>query len=378
MTQFDFDDIRPYNDSEVPAAIARIAESEFFPEIVKFLLPEVNVDDFAKEFKKIQTVEQFQVGVMGLALQKILKTTAKEFTFSGAENFSNEHPCMQISNHRDIMLDSALLQVILYFNNLNTSEITFGSNLMRPQIVVDIGKINKMFKIVRGGTARELFVNSMKVSEYMRFAITQKGQSTWIAQRNGRTKDGIDKTEIGVLKMFAMSSKKDFVENLNELNITPIAVSYEYEPCDFLKAREIYISRRQQYQKQEGEDLMSILQGIKQYKGDIHYTICKPISEEELENCAKFPPSERFKMLAVLIDDRIYSGYKLFKTNYIAHDLRAEKTEFADKYLLEEKQKFEQYMNTGLAQIDGDKKELQQIFLGIYANPVDTKNGLKS
>ncbi|MCL1868010.1 MAG: acyltransferase [Paludibacter sp.] len=378
MTQFDFDDIRPYNDSEVPAAVARIVENEHFSNIVKFLFPEKPVSEYAQEFKKIQTVEQFQVGVMDLALKKILKDTAKEFTYGGTENFSNEHPCMQISNHRDIMLDSALLQYILYYNNLNTSEITFGSNLMRPQIVVDIGKINKMFKIVRGGTARELFTNSLKVSEYMRFTITEKRQSTWIAQRNGRTKNGIDKTEIGVLKMFAMSSKKDFVENLNELNITPIALSYEYEPCDFFKTREIYITRRQAYIKQEGEDLMSILQGIQQYKGNIHYTICTPIGREELENCAKFPPQERFKALAALIDNRIYDGYKLFKTNYIAHDLRDGKTEFADKYSCEEKQKFIEYMNCGLGKIDGDEKELRQIFLGIYANPVDTKTGLKN
>jgi hypothetical protein len=176
--------------------------------------------------------------------------------------------------------------------------------------------------------------------------------------------------------MFAMSSKKDFVENLNELNITPISLSYEYEPCDFLKTRELYIAHRQTYVKAAGEDLKSILQGIMQYKGDIHYTICKPISRGELENCAEFPRSERFKALALLIDNRIYSGYKLFKTNYIAHDLRGEKSEFADKYSSKDKEKFLAYMNAGLQKIEGDRHELQQIFLGIYANPVDTKNAL--
>ena len=373
MTREDFDDIRPYTDNEVPAAVKRIAEDKYFAEIVKYLFAEKNVNEYADEFKKIKTVEQFQVQVMDAVLKKILKDTVNEFTYSGVENFSNEHPCMQISNHRDIMLDSAFLQYILYYNNLNTSQMTFGSNLMRPQIVVDIGKVNKMFKIVRGGTPRELFVNSLKVSEYMRFVITQQDESTWIAQRNGRTKDGVDKTEIGVLKMFAMSSKKDFVENLNELNITPIAISYEYEPCDFLKTRELYISRRQAYVKQEGEDLISILQGIRQYKGNINYTICKPISFEELENCARFPQQEQFKVLAVLIDERIYEGYKLFKTNYIANDLLSGKSEFEDKYSQEEKQKFIAYMNAGLEKIDGDINELRQIFLGIYANPVDSK-----
>jgi hypothetical protein len=365
--------MRPYNNSEVAAAVERISEDIYFPEIVKFIFPEKNVNEYAKEFKKIKTVEQFQSTVMVAALNKIHAETVNEFTYNGIERFANDLPCMQISNHRDIVLDAAQLQFILYCNDLNTSEITFGSNLMNPQIVVDIGKINRMFKIVRGGTARELFANSLKVSEYMRFTITEKMQSTWIAQRNGRTKDGIDKTEIGVLKMFAMSSKKNFVENLNDLNITPIALSYEYEPCDFLKAREIYISRRQTYKKQPKEDLMSILYGIKQYKGNVHYTICEPISRSELERCATHSPSERFKQLATLIDKRIYGGYKLFKTNYIAHDLRTCKSVFSDKYSPKEKEEFEDYMNTGLSKIEGDSEELRQIFLGIYANPVDAK-----
>jgi hypothetical protein len=279
---------------------------------------------------------------------------------------------MFIANHRDIVLDSAILQTIFVANNIKTSEITFGSNLMRPQLVVDIGKINKMFKIVRGGTAREIFVNSLNVSEYMRYAITEKHESTWIAQRNGRTKDGTDKTEIAVLKMFAMSNKKPFTENLSELNITPIAVSYEYEPCDFMKTREIYISRRQDYVKAPGEDLNSILHGILQFKGNTHYTICEAVTTEELTECEKLPHSERFKELANIIDKKIYKGYKLWKTNYIAHDILHKKSEFTDLYSPNDRERFIEYMNNGLNQIDGNRNELQEIFLGIYANSVDT------
>ena len=367
------DDYRPYNDSEVPVAIERIAENVLFPEIIKHVFPNRNCNEFINEFKKIKTVDEFQGKIMSYAIENVINQTVTNFSYEGIDNISNEKPSMLISNHRDIVLDSAMLQVLLHKNGLNTSEITFGSNLMHPQIVVDIGKLNKMFKIVRGGTVREIFINSQRVSEYMRHAITEKRQSTWVAQRNGRTKDGCDKTEVGVLKMFAMSSKNDFVNNLNELNITPIAVSYEYEPCDFMKTREIYISRRQQYVKQAGEDLLSILNGIKQQKVSMNYSICKPITREELENCAKFSHSERFKVLAVIIDNRIYDGYKVFKTNYITHDILNKKSDFTDFYNQNDYEKFIAYMNDGLGQIDGDRKELQKIFLEIYANPIDNK-----
>ncbi|MDR0683453.1 MAG: acyltransferase [Dysgonamonadaceae bacterium] len=373
MTQEIYDDYRPYTDEEVPAAIERIADNVLFSEIVKYAFPLKCVNEFVAEFKRIRTVTEFQEKVMSLAIDSIVKKTIDNLTYSGLENMSNDHPCMQISNHRDIVLDSAILELILHRNGLNTSEITFGSNLMKPQLVVDIGKLNKMFKIIRGGSPREFLANSLNVSEYMRYAITEKHQSTWIAQRNGRTKDGNDQTEIAVLKMFAMSSKQPFVENLAELNITPIAVSYEREPCDFMKTREIYLTRKSgKYEKQAGEDLLSILHGIKQYKGDMNLTVCKPVTQEELIECDALPHKDKFKHLALIIDKKIYEGYRLFKTNYLAHDLRENKTEYGDLYTKTDSKRFVDYMEQGLSLIEGDKDELRDIFLGIYANPVNS------
>ncbi|MDR0541768.1 MAG: acyltransferase [Dysgonamonadaceae bacterium] len=374
MTQEIYNDYRPYNDSEVPAAVRRVAENIYFPEIVKFIAPEADLNDFAEAFKELKTVKEFQGEFMYRAVGKIIETTLKELHYCGVEHLTNEKSYMFISNHRDIVLDSAVLNYILFGSNLKTSEITFGSNLMNPQVVVDIGKLNKMFKIVRGGAAREIFQNSLNVSEYMRHAITEKHESTWIAQRNGRTKDGFDKTEIAVLKMFAMSSKKPFVENFAELNIAPIAVSYEFEPCDFMKTREIYLTRKQgKYQKQVGEDLLSIVHGIQQYKGDTHFTFCKPVTMEELQDCDALPRNDKFKHLAEIIDKRIYNGYKLFRTNYIAHDLRGNKSDFSDRYSIADKAEFILYMEKGIEKIAGDKDELRKIFLEIYANPVDIK-----
>ena len=371
MTQELYDEYRPYTDIEVPAAIGRIADNVLFPELVKYAFPNSNINDFMAEFKRIRTVTEFQEKVMSFAIANIVSKTINHLTYTGLDHLSNDTPCMQISNHRDIVLDSAILELILYRNGLNTSEITFGSNLMKPQVVVDIGKLNKMFKIIRGGSMRDFLTNSMNVSEYMRYAITVKRQSTWIAQRNGRTKDGNDKTEVAVLKMFEMSSKQPFVENLTELNITPIAVSYEIEPCDFMKTREIYLTRKNgKYEKQAGEDLLSILHGIKQYKGDMNLTVCKPVSQKELIECDALPHKDKFKHLAHIIDKRIFEGYKLFKTNYLAHDLRKYKTEYADLYTETDSKCFVDYMEQGLSLIEGDKDELRDIFLGIYANPV--------
>jgi len=365
------DDYRPYNDNEVPAAVHRIAQDVLFPKIIQFVFPDKDFNTFLEDFKKIKTADEFQEKVMDKAIRSIVEKTITNLSYIGIEKLTNEKSYMFISNHRDIVLDSAILQTILLGNGIKTSEITFGSNLMRPQIVVDIGKINKMFKIIRGGTARETFINSRNVSEYMRYAITEKRQSTWIAQRNGRTKDGMDKTEIAVLKMFAMSSQKPFIENLEELNITPIAISYEYEPCDFLKTKEIYISRRQAYQKAPEEDLNSILQGIMQFKGNTHYTICETITPEELYKCAELPHSERFKELANIIDKKIFAGYKLWKTNYIAHDVLHKNSQFSNFYGKDEREKFIEYMHKGLSLLDGDNNELREIFLKIYANSVD-------
>jgi uncharacterized protein YqfB (UPF0267 family) len=224
---------------------------------------------------------------------------------------------------------------------------------------------------VRGGTVREVLINSKCVSEYIRYVITEKKQSVWIAQRNGRTKDGDDKTEVAVLKMFAMSSKRPFVENFMQINLMPISVSYEYEPCDFLKVREVYISRRKKYEKVDGEDIASIVQGINQKKGNVSMVACQPVTFEELEECDTFHQNEKFKKLAELIDQRIYNNYKLWKTNYMAFDMLENSNKFVTHYTKNDKESFINYMNRGLSDIEGDMNELISIFLNIYANPVN-------
>jgi hypothetical protein len=233
---------------------------------------------------------------------------------------------------------------------------------MTSDFIVDIGKSNKMFKLIRGGSPKQIFVNSMHTSKYIRYAINEKLQSIWIAQRNGRTKDGNDQTQQAVLKMFGMSGVRDFVQNYSELNIAPIAISYEYDPGDFLKTREIYISRRKTYIKAPGEDMDSIITGIKQFKGKIHLTFAPPVSTVELNKTGNLPRNERMKNLATLI-------YKLWNTNYIAYDiLNGNYSE--NIYSSREKVLFGEYLQKVVSKIEGDKAELKSILLAIYANPV--------
>ncbi|MCX6224544.1 MAG: acyltransferase [Bacteroidia bacterium] len=365
----EFDDIHPYHDSEIPEAMQRIVNNPFFGTVVKFFYPDVPIEAIKAKFLTFTSVYGFQANFMDFAIRSIVKKTSSGLSYNGFEHLLPSKNYIFISNHRDILLDSAILQILLFANKLDTSEISFGDNLMSSEFIIDIGKSNKMFRLTRGGTPKQIFANSMNTSKYIRYAINEKMQSVWIAQRNGRTKDGNDQTQQAVLKMFGMSGGDSFSQKFSELNIAPIAVSYEYDPCDFMKTSEIYISRRQAYVKAPGEDVKSIITGIKQFKGRIHLAVTPPVSDEELLRIEDTPESERIQGLATLIDNRIFQNYKLWNTHYIAYDMLFGAT-FESIYSASEKAAFADYMNKMLSKIEGDKVELESIFLGIYANPV--------
>ena len=366
-----FDDIRPYHPSEIPPAMQRIAGSEHFGTLAQYIFPDENVEEVRTMVRNIRTTDEFQHKVMYCVNQQVIRRSMSDFTYGGLEDLDPEKRYLFVSNHRDIMLDSSLLQYLLHTNGFRTTEITFGSNLMHPQLVVDIGKANKMFKVIRSSNMRSFLENSMRLSEYIRYTIKEKGESVWIAQRNGRTKDGNDATDQGIIKMFCMSKATDPVLSIGELNIVPIAVSYQIESCDILKTRELYLSLRHgKYIKQPAEDLNSILTGILQPKGMVNITIGKPFTAEDLPVNYKFP-NEFFKKVASLIDRRIYENYKLYNNNYIAYDIRSGNTKYGDFYAPDEKERFVGRCNDMLKQIKGDRETLMSIFLGIYAAPVE-------
>jgi len=371
-----FDDIRPYYNEEIPAAMKRITEATSFPLLASYVFPERNIADVRSEMLQYRNIHDFQLGVMYWANKQIIKKSSTQFTFSGIEHLSPDTCYLFVSNHRDIMLDASLLQNILTDNGFDTSEITFGANLMQGQVVIDVGKSNKMFKVERpGGSIKEFYRASLHLSDYIRTTITEKKQSVWIAQRNGRTKDGIDRTDQGIIKMFGMSRSDDKIESLAELNIAPVAVSYEWESCDILKTIELYERQRGPYIKKPGEDLNSILTGITQPKGRIHIEFCKPITREDLLQFDDCTSGDFHKQVANLLDQRICSAYHLTPNNFIAHDLRYGKKKYKSQYTPEQKTEFKERMQALFARYaeECDIEALGDIFLGIYANPIDSK-----
>jgi hypothetical protein len=353
----------------------RIAESEHFGRLAGYIFPERDTEEVRAMVRGIRTVDEFQRQVMFYANEQFLSRSITAFTCDGpVGRLESGKSYLFVSNHRDIVLDSSLLQYILYVNGFETTEITFGSNLMNTQLAVDVGKANKMFKVVRGGNIREFVEKSRRLSDYIRYTLREKGASVWIAQRNGRTKDGNDLTDQGIIKMFCLSGRThpDPAASTDELHIVPVAVSYQIEPCDLLKTRELYRSRNgRMYVKQPGEDLNSILTGILQPKGHVHISICKPLALEEFAFDYRRRPNEFYKTVASLIDKRIHRHYMLYDNNYIAHDLRSGRTAHVHRYTPAEKEAFQRRCRLMLEQTEGDRDILTSLFLGIYATPVD-------
>lgn len=366
-----FDDIRPYYDSEIPAAMQRIADSEVLPKVAQFAFPDMNLQLLKDKIRSVRNTNELQIGLMKSALEQILCKTVTDFTYSGMENLKTENSYLFVSNHRDIVLDAMLLQYILYTNNHATCQITFGANLMCHPFVIDIGKANKMFRTERGGDKLEFYRNLMHMSEYMRHVITEEHESVWIAQRNGRTKDGIDATDPAIIKMFGMSRRDDAVKSLAELNIVPVTVSYEWEPCDKLKTLELYASRNSKYEKKPGEDLNSILTGIRQPKGKVHIGMGKPLTEDILNQLNTGNTNAFYKNIANYLDNNIFTNYLLTPNNFIAYDLRNDTHRFSEYYTESQKDTFIQYMNWMNEYKDMDLLVLKDIFLGIYSSIID-------
>jgi len=376
MTEHNFDDIRPYHNHEINAAMSRLASDPALNAVASFVYPDVPVEQLQKMIQQINTVSDFQVNIMHRAIHQIINKTISQFTYSGFENIDPSKSYLFISNHRDILLDSGLFQLALVDNGFDTSEIAFGSNLMYSQFVVDIAKSNKLFKVERGGNTRDMYHNSVILSKYIRQTITSKNDSIWIAQRNGRTKDGNDSTDQGLLKMFDLSSNGSIIDSLSELNIVPLSISYQWETCDAMKMFELYVSKTEKYVKAPGEDFKSILTGIKQFKGNVHIEITEPITNIDLQQFSGSDKNELFNSIAKMIDARIHRHYKLWDNNYIAFDIEKNATTFLnDKYTPEARLLFIQEMEKKLTAVEGDKEELKELYLGIYSNPL--KNSLK-
>ena len=371
----EFESISPYTDAEAAEALSKLAEFPLLSRVSQQFFPEESPDFLKNLLKSIKTIDDFQVLVMSKFVRWVLEHTAKNFSYDGISNIDPSKKFLALSNHRDIILDPAIFQLVLYNNGIPMTEIAVGDNLITNQTIEYLIRSNRMIKVVRGITARELYLSSQLLSRYIRLNITEQRSSIWLAQRQGRTKNGYDVTEQGLLKMLDMSGTGDFQKNYEELNIIPMSISYEYEPCDILKARELVISRKHKYVKAEGEDFNSIMVGIMSPKGNIHLNIGKPLTAEEIAEAAQCDKNDRYQKIRHAVDLRVIEGYKLWKNNYIAYDIANHSYKYSDKYDRADMEQFVAYMEKQLDTVEPEinREDLRRIFLDIYANPVVTK-----
>lgn len=374
METTEFDEIRPYNDEELPAVYEELIADPAFREAAAGVIPDVPFEVLAQKMRGCKSKLEFQKTFCYGLLHDLAKNCTDGISLDHAALPDKSKAYTYLSNHRDIILDSGFLSVLLVDQGMETVEIAIGDNLLVYPWIKKFVRVNKSFIVQRALTMRQMLEASARMSRYMHYTIQEKNQSIWIAQREGRAKDSNDRTQDSVLKMLAMGGEGDVIDRLMEMNIAPLAISYEYDPCDFLKAQEFQLKRDVEgYKKTMQDDLNNMKTGLFGYKGRVHFQAAPCINDVLAEMDRTLPKPELFTRLSTLIDERIHSSYRLYPGNYVAHDLLNEKTEFTSHYTQEEKQRFENYLEKQLAKIDIPNKDipfLREKLLLMYANPL--------
>ena len=377
----EFDDIRPFAAGEVKQAVESLLADRQFSRMLKGFVPWMpqwmRNGLIRLAFVGVNTPLQFQLRFIKPVLKRILKKCSSGYTFAysgiapGAERYTF------ISNHRDIVLDSAILDLMLHEHGFPTTcEIAIGDNLLIYPWIKTLVKLNKAFTVKRGLSPRELLESSQRMSRYMHYVIQEKHENIWIAQREGRAKDSSDQTQESLLKMFAMAGEGSIVDRLKELHLVPLSISYEYDPCDYLKAQECQRKRdNPDFKKSKQDDLDNMKTGIFGQKGRIHYE-AMPCINTWLDEVAELPKTEIFGEIARRIDRQIHAGYRLYPGNYVAADLLDGTSAFSNQYTAEERNAFEKYLQSRIDLIHIENKDeafLRERILTMYANPVINK-----
>ena len=312
QTEDRYKGIRCYNDEELNSKINELLREEKFEKVLSFLYPKEKIPEIKEFLKNLKTISGFQKGVIYPYLSKMLKATTSGLSFSGLKNLNSKSSYLFISNHRDIVLDSALLNFLLIKNNFNTTEIAIGSNLLIFPWIEILVKLNKSFLVKRNLPAREMLQASRELSAYINYTLQEKGNSVWIAQKEGRTKDGNDKTHPALLKMLNLDSDDSIVRTFKKMKIVPVSISYEIEPCDKTKTTELYQKfKTGVYVKDPKEDLLSMSGGLNNFKGKIHFSFGKPLKRKLVKLKRIHNRNEQFNKLSTIIDSQIHKGYKL-------------------------------------------------------------------
>jgi hypothetical protein len=317
-----------------------------------------------------KTQFEFHLAFADRVFNYFAQKTCTQVHYSGLENINPKSSYLFLGNHRDIILDSAFLQVYYFANGYEASRSAIGDNLVFNQLFVEIARMHQMFLVLRSGTLKEKIQNTHLLSSYIDHTIFEEKKSVWIAQGNGRTKNGDDKTQQGLLKMLTFADPQNPLQLLKQMQITPVTISYQYEPCAQLKARELALSENAPYIKQPGEDAKSIIEGVTGYKGEVHFVIGKPLQQEFEKIPHDITLNEKLLMLCDQIDRQMYAQYFLYPQNYIAFDMKENSNRFATQYTQDEKLSFVNYLNKQNIVPDVPKDKMMNYLLDIYANPV--------
>jgi hypothetical protein len=368
-----FDAIRPFYDTEVNDAILKVVDHPMMKALMNFTFPDVEDEVWKNQLRRTHSTRDFQCNFIYHSLQKILEKTSDGLTTSGFEKLQLNTSYMFISNHRDILLDTSLLNACLYEHKLVMTASAIGDNLVKKSFLKVLARLNRNFLVLRGLSPREMLHSSKLLSEYISKLLLHENRSVWIAQREGRTKDGNDATNPGVLKMLAMASdEENLMDYFKKIQIVPVSISYEYDPTDALKMPQLLAEARQEiYIKEKNEDFINLMGGVMGQKRRIHIHVGDILDQKldviksQLDNSNK-----QIQALAEVLDESILSGYKLWPTNYIAYDIVNQTSSYSHLYTENEKSLFERRLEM---RIDHNNPLALQSFLAMYANPVANK-----
>ena len=368
-----FDSIRPFYDAEINAAIQDTVNHPMMKALMDFTFPEVDDAVWKEQLRKTHSIRDFQCNFIYQSLKKVLEKSSEGLTTSGFETLEKNTSYLFISNHRDIILDTSLLNACLFDNGLVMTASAIGDNLVKKSFMNTLAKMNRNFLVQRGLSPRELLQSSKLLAEYIAQLLLRENRSVWIAQREGRTKDGNDATHPGVLKMLAMGSdKENLMDYFKKIKIVPVSISYEYDPTDALKMPQLMAEANNEvYVKEKNEDFTTLLSGIMGQKKRIHIHVGKVLNTELDAIATEFDNSNKqIQALAQTIDESILKSYKLWPTNYIAYDILYKTNEHSHLYSESEKSLFERRLEM---RIDNSNPIESQNFLAMYANPVVNK-----
>ena len=383
MKDLDFSDIAPYDDSVFHQKMEELVKEPGFLHAVNYTMPKEDVPMLIEELLRIDNKYDFQRQVMFPFLEMLVKKTTSGITMGGIKYLNPSLNYTFITNHRDIVLDASFLNLAFLRKGIPASEVAIGNNLLIYPWIEDLVRLNKSFIVKRNTSFREGLLAAKHLSAYIHFTILDKHESIWIAQREGRAKDSSDHTQESLVKMLALGGEGAFMDRLKEINLMPVAISYEHDPNDYLKAKEFLLRRRDpDFKKSQRDDLFSMETGLLQFKGKVHFQLTPRINAR-IDQIGDFRDvNTAAKYVCLLIDQAIHRSYEIFVINYVAYDMLNGGNRFARKYTDAERDAVENYMNSQLDKIDlpdittEEREYLRTMMLTMYANPL--KNKLKT